>query len=244
MSRTLFSASRPRRGGTYRPLLEALEDRFAPGSLVGTLQPPSNDPTPSGVQRDREADQLAFLTGLPAGAGLGLQTPPAPDLPGPLPGAGGGAGGTARGASSAPTRTTSPVVEFVDRSIVRGESTLTRTDHGVTIHLRASDMPAGAYTFWWVVFNPGATGPIAGWGTGHVLGQGGNLNVATHLREGEMISGVPFLPGGTLHDARRGEIWMVVRYHGPVDPGRVYEQTHTYEPGQATDLLITMHRAP
>jgi len=33
MSRTPFSACRPRRGGTFRPQLEALEDRFVPAAL-------------------------------------------------------------------------------------------------------------------------------------------------------------------------------------------------------------------
>jgi hypothetical protein len=37
---------------------------------------------------------------------------------------------------------------------------------------------------------------------------------------------------------------MVVRYHGPVDPGRVHEQTHTFEPTRAVDFAITTHPPP
>ncbi len=36
---------------------------------------------------------------------------------------------------------------------------------------------------------------------------------------------------------------MVVRYHGPTDPGRIHEQTHTFEPDRAFNFLITIHPA-
>src|SRR5438045_66483 len=101
MSR-MFSSSSPRRGGTYRPQLEALEDRFAPGSLFGTSPGPLIEPG------DAAAADLAFLAGLQAGQQQGAIV------------------------------TTSPVVDFATRSIVFGESTLTRTDNGVTAHLTAT----------------------------------------------------------------------------------------------------------
>src|SRR5262245_39267204 len=122
MSRTPFTASRPRRGGTFRPQLEVLEHRLAPGSLSGAMGP-SPDP------------DLAFLAGIAAGQ------------------------------SQAPTITTSPVFDFVSLSafaaglppgpVAPGSSTLIRTDHGVTLHLSTSGLQPGAYTFWWVVINPG-----------------------------------------------------------------------------------------
>jgi hypothetical protein len=203
--------------GTFCPQLEALEGRDAPGSLLGTSPGPVNDPgdAESAREREREAAELAILASLPPSHHRG------------------------------PTVTTSPVTEFVDRSIVRGESTLRRTDHGITMHLRASDVPAGVYTGWIAIFTPGVTGPTAaGRVAGHVVGRGGHLNFAVHLNEGEIISGHPVFPSGSLQDARRQEIHMVVRYHGPADPGRIHEQTHTFEPDRAFNFLITIHPAP
>src|SRR5262249_41637935 len=43
MSRARFSSHRPRRGGTFRPQVEVLEHRLAPGSLHGMAHPPLND---------------------------------------------------------------------------------------------------------------------------------------------------------------------------------------------------------
>ncbi|MEX2141786.1 MAG: hypothetical protein WD894_21150 [Pirellulales bacterium] len=141
------------------------------------------------------------------------------------------------------TKTTQSVVDFATKSIVRGESTLTRTDNGITMHLTATGVEPGAYTGWIPIFGP--SGPIvAGRVAGHVVGEGGELTFTAHLKEGEIISGHPMIPSGSLTDARGQDIGMVVRYHGPADPGRIYEQTHTFEPGVATDFLFTRHDAP
>jgi hypothetical protein len=216
MSPTPFSASRTRRAGTFRPQVEALEDRFAPGSLFGTSPGPLIEPAGANeAARERQPAKVAVLAAL------------------------------LHGHHRAPTVTTSPVVDRATQSIVFGESTLIRTDHGITMHLTATGVPAGAYTAWIPIFNPGETTPVAaGWVAGRVVGQGGHLNVAVHLKEGEILSGHPVFPSGSLSDARRQEIRMVIRYHGPVDPGRIYEQTHTFEPGVAVDFLITTHKAP
>jgi len=89
-------------------------------------------------------------------------------------------------------------------------------------------------------------GPIVGRATARVVGPEGTLTVAAHLNEGEFISGHPIFPGGSLQDARHAEIRMVLRYHGPVDPGHLYEQTHTFQPelGPQADVLRTIHPAP
>jgi hypothetical protein len=143
------------------------------------------------------------------------------------------------------TRTTRPVVLFSDPNVVLGASTLTRTDDGITMHLTAPDLPAGAYTAWIPIFHPGEMVPaVAGWVGGHVIGEGGNLTFSVHLNEGEIIEGHPVFPSGSLLDARHQDIGMVIRYHGPVDPDRLYEQTHTFEPGVAIDALRTRHNAP
>jgi hypothetical protein len=182
---------------SFRPQLDAIEERNAPGSLLGTGEPP----------------EFVLNPALAAAAGEGA------------------------------TQTTRAVVDFATRSIVFGESTLTRTDHGVTLHLTAEGLPAGVYTFWVPIFAPGGTVPIAaGRVAGHVVGEGGKLTFAAHLNEGEIISGHPVFPSGALQDAQLQDIGMVVRYHGPAEPGRIYEQTHTYD-AAASDFLFTRHNA-
>ena len=142
------------------------------------------------------------------------------------------------------TQTTRPVVDFFEGTLL-GVSTLTRTDSGITMHLTAYDLPAGAYSAWLPIFEPNGTVPVAaGWVGGHVIGEGGTLNVSVHLNEGEVIEGHPVFPAGAVEDARGQDIGMVIRYHGPADPGFIYEQTHTFEPDIAIDALRTRHNAP
>jgi hypothetical protein len=143
------------------------------------------------------------------------------------------------------TRTTRPVALFGHPDVVLGESTLTRTDDGITMHLTVPDLPAGAYTAWMLIFHPGEMVPaVAGWVGGHVIGEGGNLTFSVHLNEGEIIEGHPVFPSGSVQDARHQDIGMVIRYHGAVDPERLYEQTHTFEPGVSIGALGTRHNAP
>ena len=194
MSRTPFSACRPRRGGTFRPQLEALEDRFAPAAL-GWDGPP------------------ALGSAMAAGSSHGAVT------------------------------TTSPVVDFDTQSIVFGESTLMRTANGVTAHLTATGLTPGVYTFWMRVDAPGM-GPVAGRLAGHVVGQDGILNFSAHVSVGEVLSGNPHLPSGPLQDPLHAKITLVVRAHGPADPGRIYEQTHTFEAGVAVNYLRSIHAPP
>ena len=155
MSRTPFSASRPRCGSTFRPQLEALEDRFAPGSLFGTSPGPLIEPGGAGAVRAREATDLAVLAGIAAGQSQGTTKTPSP---------------VAAGQSQGATRTPSDVVDFDTRSIVVGSSTLIRTDHGVTAHLTATGLPPGVYTFWMKVdthLPDGSTVTVSGRLAGH-----------------------------------------------------------------------------
>jgi hypothetical protein len=147
--------------------------------------------------------------------------------------------GSAQGAIS----TTSPVVDFATHNIVFGESTVMRTDEGVTAHLTASGLAPGAYTFWMKVEAPGV-GPVSGRLAGHVVGQDGILNFSAHVSAGEVLSGNPDIPSGPLQDPLHAKITLVVRSHGQADPGRIYEQTHTYEPTRAVNFLISIHAPP
>jgi len=206
MSRALFSSRRPRHGGTFRPKVEALEHRFAPGSVLGAshaLTPGNNDDP-----------DIAFLAALAFSPQHGVIT------------------------------TTSPVVDFPTGSIVFGESTVMRTENGITAHLTATGLPPGVYTFWMRVDAPGMA-PAAGRLNGHVVGESGNVNFSGHVNVGDIV-GDPSIPGlvGTLQDPLHSTITLVVRSHGPADPGRIHEQTHTFEPGVAFNFLVSVHAPP
>jgi hypothetical protein len=204
MGLNLFSSGRPHRRATFRPQLEVLEHRLAPGSLHGLGHPSMLDDDDGRPGQQREMDVLA---------------------------------------QTAAIRTTRPVVDFATRSIVFGESTVMRTENGVTVHLTASGLAPGAYTFWMRVDAPGM-GPISGRLAGHVVGEGGNLNFSAHVNVGEVLSGNPDLPSGPLQDPLHAQIRLVVRSHGPAEPGRIYEQTHTFEPDRAFNFLISVHAPP
>jgi hypothetical protein len=215
MSRAPLSFRRPHHCGAFRPQLEVLENRLSPGSLLGV------SPTHAITPGDGGDPDLAFL--------VGLAFSPQHSV-----------------VSSAQDRvvTTRPVVDFATRSIVFGESTVLRTDDGVSVHLTAHNLPAGAYTFWMRVDAPGFP-PAAGRLAGAVVGEDGLVNFDGHVNVGQMV-GNPPIPGleGTLQDPLHATITLVVRYHGPVDPAHLYEQTHTFQPGVAVNYLISIHTPP
>src|SRR5262249_51176898 len=112
-------------------------------------------------------------------------------------------------------------------------------------------LPAGAYTFWMKVDTTLADGTIvtvSGRLAGHVVGRGGNLNFSAHVSAGEVLGAGndvnPDFPSGPLQDPLHAQITLVVRYHGPAEPGRIDEQPHTYEPTGAVNFLRSVHRAP
>jgi hypothetical protein len=235
MHRTPVSSQKPQRRGTFRPQVEALEGRLAPGSLAGALEPLSTPTSLIGAGLHRREPEIAVL-----------------------------AHGLHRHARAA-TRTTSDVLSFADGT-VHGSSTLIRTDQGVSMYLQTSGLQPGAYTVWFVIFNhpeacvngPGhcgedpadfAPGGPAGFGftyaTGHLVGPSGRATFAAHLNEGVRLMDENLNPGEVFENARTAEIQLIVRYHGPAQPGRIYEQTHTYQPelGLEADVQFAVHTA-
>jgi hypothetical protein len=139
-------------------------------------------------------------------------------------------------------RTTNPVVDFNDHSIVHGSATLTRKHDRISIELTASDLTPGVYTFWWGVTNPGED-LTAGWAGARVVGRHGKTRFSADLSVGEVLMLHP-LSGGSLEDPRHADIIMVMRYHGPVDPAHIDEQKHSFQPDTAVNAFITIHDAP
>ena len=108
--------------------------------------------------------------------------------------------------------------------------------------METTDLPEGAYTVWWIVWNdpsvcvdgcdgsdlrPGGVpnpGAFVGRATGKVVGPTGKGNFGASLKVGD-TSEVLFGPG--LTDSRVAEVHMVVRYHGPVVPSQMPAQINS-----------------
>lgn len=117
-----------------------------------------------------------------------------------------------------------------------------------TINLRTAELVKGhAVSVWWVIFNnPDACdGDCAvedlfvddvmaavQSGGGHSVGGSGKAGLAGHLSEGEVTNEHPAFQGGPgLLDARGAEIHLVVRSHGPVQPGNNHQMYNSFEAG-------------
>jgi glucose/arabinose dehydrogenase len=143
--------------------------------------------------------------------------------------------------AGAATQTTSPVATFA--GTVAGTSALTRTDSGIAFSLQTSGLQAGhAVTIWWMVFNPDGSLSVQ-YAAGHVIDEGGAAEFGGHLRVGDTDGVINGGPG--LLDALGADVVLVVRDHGPADPGRVDEQIHTFGACNptCTDLQMSMHAA-
>lgn len=139
------------------------------------------------------------------------------------------------------------VVQYTsdDTEVDGASATIHRSNNGVTINVKTSDLtPGNAYTMWVVVFNDpgkcidGCNGPDLGmangdvmYGTGHVVGGNGKGNFSAHLSEGDVSGSVFPQPSLGLIDAQTAEIHIVVRDHGPKIPGMVSEQISSISGG-------------
>jgi hypothetical protein len=141
--------------------------------------------------------------------------------------------------AGAATQTTSPVATFAGATV--GTSTLTRTGSGISFSLQTSGLQAGhAVTVWWMVFNPDGSVSVQ-YAAGHVVDDSGVAEFGGHLSVGDLDGVINGGPG--LLDALGADVVLVVRDHGPADPGRVNEQIHTFGVCNSTcsDLQMSMH---
>lgn len=137
--------------------------------------------------------------------------------------------------------------------LLPGAATLIRTDDGISFRVYTSGLSPGAHTLWIVIFNkpqncaggPGAClGPDLGnpavkgsivYGTGYSVGDDGVGNFQGSLAEGPPEAGrLVNVPAGLvngLKNAKKAEIHLVVRDHGPIMAGAAVDQFTTFEAG-------------
>jgi len=143
--------------------------------------------------------------------------------------------------AGAATQTSSPVTTFAGKEV--GTSTLTRTGSGISFSLSTTGLePGHAVTIWWMVFNPNGALSVQ-YAAGHVIDEGGAAEFGGHLSVGDTDGVINNGPG--LLDATGATVVLVVRDHGPADPGRVSEQIHTFGTCNptCTDRQMSMHTA-
>jgi hypothetical protein len=147
-----------------------------------------------------------------------------------------------RAGAAEASQTTSPVTLMSDPSVVVGSSTLTRNDNGISFSLQTTGLePGHAVTIWWMVVNPDG-GLSVLYAAGHVIDDSGAAAFGGHLKVGDSDGHVM---GGdaSLEDALGATVYLVVRDHGPAQPGIVDEQIHTFaacNPACA-DLQVSVH---
>jgi len=150
-------------------------------------------------------------------------------------------------------KTTSDVINVNSGNVV-GSSTVIRTPNGVSVVLktRNSGIPAGhAVTMWLCILRKDGINFDCVHLSGHIVGAGGNLNLAGWVGEGdtsESIAPVGGADGLGLEDALHDDLLIVVRDHGPAAPGSIPDQIHTFQPDCTTcadpDPLESLHLAP
>ncbi len=157
-------------------------------------------------------------------------------------------------APSAHNESTNPIFFFPDASgtmVESGTSTLKRDADGVTATFEASDLPEGAYTLWWVVWNNpsacagipclepdlfnSATNVDLGYATGAVVGTDGKCNMSVRLDKTELLAGFPLelgiASGNGLIDPLTAEVHLVLRSHGEVVENLEEEMIRTFNAG-------------
>jgi hypothetical protein len=161
-------------------------------------------------------------------------------------------------AQAAPAeRSTSGATVFMSPTVIPDAwSALVRTDDGVSMTFHTTGLtPGTAATVWWVFFNNpsacrlGMFGATCGLGdlanpevqasvqfaAGHVIGGEGVANYGGHFSVGATPVCAGFgLPCAGLLDARRADVHLVVRTHGPAIPGLVDEEISSFNGGCLT----------
>ena len=117
----------------------------------------------------------------------------------------------------------------------RGTSDLVRTVDGLSMNIDTTDLPVGAYTAWWIIFNnPGGCTPSCSmgadtgkggmpnpaegsimWATGGIVGPDRMGHFSASLRVGLENAPGQVARGPGLLDPMGADVMLALRYHGP-----------------------------
>ena len=147
-------------------------------------------------------------------------------------------------------------------SVKNARSVLKRSDDMVCTKIDTHDLPGGAYTAWWLIYNnpefcsnplPFVTSQCseqdlgnmdvqatAMWSAAEVVGPDGIAHISSCIEPEELTHAV--LPVGTqegLLDIDKAEIHVIIRNHGPGEYANAQlfgEQLNSFDGGCATDM--------
>ena len=149
---------------------------------------------------------------------------------------------------------------FTTAPLENTAATLQRTDTGLEINIETQGLPAGAYTVWWDVINMpefciddcdledviislgdsafnDTIGRSEFWATGGIVGDDGIGIFSAQIDENELPVGDGQVTAGNgLEDAMTADVISFLRWHGPVNPDIVEEQTTTINGGCSVEV--------
>jgi hypothetical protein len=141
-------------------------------------------------------------------------------------------------------------------------SILVRTKEGVGMTLHTFGLiPGNVYTAWFTIFNNPkhcATTPctpadfpnpdvqaVLLFGTGQIAGEDGTADFGAFRAVGDPSGREPSLGTAmTLENARKAEIHLAIRFHGPVIPEMLDDQLSTFNGGCPPNTCMTVQAAP
>jgi len=131
-------------------------------------------------------------------------------------------------------KSTLPIMESPDGVMIEvmgASSTLHRTENGITVNFKTDGLiPGNAYTLWFVVFGDAPGPPSSTHAAGHIVGGSGNGNFSGHLSVGDMFD-TPNNNMPVFNNPLTSNIHIVLRTHGPAQPGMIPDQISTINGG-------------
>jgi hypothetical protein len=141
---------------------------------------------------------------------------------------------------------------FVMNPKTRGSSDLVRTVDNISMNIDTTDLPIGAYSVWWVIFNnpAGCSDGVCGendvlpppgtaeaevsvlWATGGIVGPDRGGHFSARLGVGKDNAPGQIIFGDGLTNSMGSEVHMIVRYHGPArwdDAEALKSQMHSFQ---------------
>lgn len=137
------------------------------------------------------------------------------------------------------TNTVKPIFSFEDDSkIKRSYSLLKRSNTSACFSINTRELPAGAYTNWWLIYNnpeycadenlPGGgkcsmndlsnsnVDATVMWAAGGIVGPDNKAHFSACIDEGELSHQILVGANGLI-DSHKAEIHLIIRYHGPAE---------------------------
>jgi len=137
---------------------------------------------------------------------------------------------SAASSKSTSTKSTVLVRDYMHNPIEGTSSTIHRDEDGITVNFKTDGLIAGnAYTLWFVVFGDAPGPPSSTHAAGKIVGGSGKGNFSGHLSVGDLFDTPVNMT--VFNNPLTAEVHMVIRTHGPAQPGMIPEQIQTINGG-------------